>query len=161
MFRHHHRFIPAVALAAALIAAAPAAAMPILDTAPPPAPHGTAASAGPCSEVCSAGGYSASTSWINPSEEAGVTLPHNPRGQADPAVASVSTGPCSEVCSAGGYVNPTAPTTVVRAVAPSDGFDWGDAGIGAAGALALMLLILGATVRATSTRRRASQVAVS
>jgi hypothetical protein len=159
MLGHHHRFIPAIALALALAAAAPAAAMQILDSTPPPAPQGTAVSAGPCSEVCSAGGYSASSSWVEPSAERGATLPHNPRGRFDPATAGVSTGPRSEVVSGGGYVNPASPTTVVRAVAPSTGFDWGAAGIGAAGAVVLMLLILGATVRTTSIRHRASRIA--
>lgn len=36
--------------------------------------------------------------------------------------------------------------TVVRVVAPTTGFDWGDAGIGAAGGLAIALIALGGTL---------------
>jgi hypothetical protein len=68
-----------------------------------------------------------------------------------------STSVCSEVCSAGGYGNPGAPSKVVRVVAPSSGFHWGDAGIGAGGAFALTMLALGGVLAATNTRRRASR----
>ena len=160
MFGHQHRFIPAIALTLALAAAAPAAAMPVRDTSRAVIPSRQAASTSPCSEVCSAGGYSASVSWLDPSAERGATLPHNPRGRSEDLAASTSGGPRSEVVSGGGYVNPASPTTVVRAVAPSNGFDWGSAGIGAGGAVALMLLILATTLGATSIRRHASRTAV-
>jgi hypothetical protein len=48
---------------------------------------------------------------------------------------------------------PTQPTSIVRVVAPNNGFDWADAGIGAGGALALSLVGLGAAL--TVTQRRA------
>ena len=39
-----------------------------------------------------------------------------------------------------------APTTIVRVTDPNGGFDWGDAGIGAAGALGLILAAIGGTL---------------
>jgi hypothetical protein len=44
------------------------------------------------------------------------------------------------------------PPTIVRVTAPSSGFDWGDAGIGAAGGLVLSAIGLG-TVLGMSQRR--------
>jgi len=43
------------------------------------------------------------------------------------------------------YPIPT-PVTIVRAAEPSRGFDWGDAGIGAAGTLGLILAATGGTL---------------
>jgi hypothetical protein len=66
-----------------------------------------------------------------------------------------STGPRSEVGSGGGYPIGT-PATVVRVLAHGGGFDWGDAGIGAAGGLGLALLGVAAAF-AISQQRRARQ----
>jgi hypothetical protein len=44
------------------------------------------------------------------------------------------------------------PAPVVRVIAPQSGFDWGDAGIGAAGGLAITLLGLGAVFAVSSQR---------
>jgi hypothetical protein len=41
---------------------------------------------------------------------------------------------------------------IVRVVAPDGGFDWGDAGVGAAGGLALSILALGAALAITQRR---------
>ena len=55
----------------------------------------------------------------------------------------------------------TAPQAVVRVQIPQSGFDWGDAGIGAAGGLALAMLGLGGTLlvsqRPRHTRRTTAQ----
>jgi hypothetical protein len=96
--------------------------------------------------------------------------------------ASAQQGPCSEVCSGGaathgrvshtslapqlstpallhsgtGITAPTtaaAPHTVVRVVASHDGFDWGDAGIGAGAVLVLLGIALAGTLIATNGRR--------
>ena len=54
---------------------------------------------------------------------------------------------CGDVCSGHGYsatsTLPTAPLTIVRVTPRDSGFDWGDAGIGAAGGLALAMLGVG------------------
>ena len=49
---------------------------------------------------------------------------------------------------------PTPDTVVEIREVPSTGFDWGDAGIGAAGILALLSIAGGLTLMATSRRRR-------
>jgi hypothetical protein len=168
MVRHHHRIAPAIALTLAL-AAAPASAKFELN---PPAGIQThpssRASTNLCSEVCSAGGY-ASVKQAAVTSATGAALPHDPRprsevvsgggyGSASPAAASRSfTGPRSEVVSGSGYGNPSVRSTVVRVVAPSGGFHWGDAGIGAGGAFALIMLAAGVVLGTTNTRRRASR----
>jgi hypothetical protein len=45
-------------------------------------------------------------------------------------------------------------TPIVRVTAPSGGFDWGDAGIGAAGGLALSMLGIGAALTLSQRRTR-------
>ena len=148
MSRHHHRITHAAVLTLALTAlvAPPAFALP--------AP----ASPGPCSEVCSDGGYGP-----GPSPPVATPTSTHPRPQIN------STGPCSEVCSGSGYNSrarrPVAtatstgpgsdistidgaqaapvPATVVRISSGDSGFDWGDAGIGAGAALGLMLAATG------------------
>jgi len=57
-----------------------------------PGKSGSAASASPCSEVCSGGGYSGISNTTRPA----YSLPPTLNGVGDP-------GPCSEVCSGGGY----------------------------------------------------------
>jgi hypothetical protein len=46
------------------------------------------------------------------------------------------------------------PTQVVEIAQPSTGFDWGDAGIGAAGLLALLSIGTGLTMGVAQSRRR-------
>jgi hypothetical protein len=48
------------------------------------------------------------------------------------------------------------PATIVRVINPSTGFDWGDAGIGAAGALGLMALAVSGGLAITERRARAT-----
>lgn len=45
------------------------------------------------------------------------------------------------------------PAPIVKVIAPQAGFDWGDAGIGAAGGLAITMLGLGGALVITSQRR--------
>ena len=49
-----------------------------------------------------------------------------------------------------------APATIVRVSTPSSGFDWGDAGIGAAGGLALSMLGLAGALMLSQRRERRS-----
>lgn len=60
-----------------------------------------------------------------------------------------------------GYVSPKAPATVVRLIPANDGFDWGDAGIGAVGGLALSVLALGGTTTISRRRTRRSESALA
>jgi hypothetical protein len=166
MVRHHHRLAPAVALTLALAAAAPASARLELNPPASSAAPSTPASTNLCSEVCGASGYTAATQPPGASAGRGAALPHDPRPRAQ-ALAGAATGsgssttassgfsgPRSEVVSAGGYSNPSAPQTVVRVSAPSGGFDWGDAAIGAGGAVALTMLLIGGVLRTTNIRHR-------
>ncbi len=168
MVRYHHRIAPAIALTVALAAAAPASARLELNPPASTAHVSAPASTSLCSEVCGAGGYTAANQLAVASAERGATLPHNPRGHSE-VVSGIgsgslnstmtsrrSHGPRSEVVSGGGYSNPSGVPTVVRVVAPSGGFHWGDAGIGAGSAIA-MLLLVGAVLGATTVRRRASR----
>jgi hypothetical protein len=128
---YYHR-IAAIALALALAVGGPAAAAAQQQARPSSPASGT-----PCSEVCSGGGYGSG----------------NSNTVGNPA-------PCSEVCSGAGYglVGRAAriPPKAVRVVAPGAGFHWGDAGIGAAGMLALIVIGLGGAL--TLTRRRNQRI---
>jgi hypothetical protein len=46
--------------------------------------------------------------------------------------------------------------TIVRVTAPSRGFDWGDAGIGAAGGFALSMIAIGGVLAVSQHRTRSS-----
>jgi hypothetical protein len=97
---------------------------------------------GPCSEVCSGDGYGFGNSS---SAESGAQLPHNPLA---------GTGLLSE--QANGLVAAAHTPAVVHVTAPSGGFDWGDAGVGAGGMLALILIGVGGVL--TVARRRSHSV---
>jgi hypothetical protein len=49
---------------------------------------------------------------------------------------------------------PVGPPTIVRVSAPNSGFDWGDAGIGAAGGVALSMIGLGGALAVSQHRTR-------
>ena len=50
-----------------------------------------------------------------------------------------------------------APTTIVRVITPAGGFDWGDAGIGAAAGVALSMIGLGGALAVSQRRTRRSR----
>jgi hypothetical protein len=168
MVRHQYRIAPAIALTLALAAAPPAFARHELNS--PAATTQASAPASPnlCSEVCSAAGYTTAIQPTLASAERGATLPNNPRGRSEvlsgagsgspnsTIMSRGSNGPRSEVVSGAGYSNPSGVRTVVRVVARSGGFHWVDAGIGAGGAIAILLLI-SAVLGATNVRRRATR----
>jgi hypothetical protein len=78
---------------------------------------------GPCTEVCSGGAasYGATSQLAGAPDESGAVLPHNPH--RPPQVAAT-----------------------ISQVSASEGFDWGDAGIGAGFAVAIVLLATAGTV---------------
>lgn len=55
---------------------------------------------------------------------------------------------------AGSPAKVSAPAPVVHVQAPANGFDWGDAGIGAAGGLALSMIGLGGALAVSQRRTR-------
>ena len=83
---------------------------------------------------------------------------------AAPASASPNHLPSAEPpvpAYAGHTSNPavTTPPTIVRLTAPNSGFDWGDAGIGAAGGFALSMIGLGGVLVVSGQRTRRAQPA--
>lgn len=168
---HHHRLASALTLALALAAAAPAYARLELNPQAATVPAAsTPVSTNLCSEVCGSAGYNSATGAalahdprprsvaLAGDPSAGAALPHDPRARvvalAGGAAAGGNVPIRSEVVSSGGYANPAAPATVVRVVHHDNGFDWGDAGVGAGGAIALMLLLGAGALGAVSLRRR-------
>jgi hypothetical protein len=161
MNRQHHRTTNAILLTLALTASV----APVAWADPPPQANAEAATAanhslastpvrpnpdqqtvtgattpaGPCSEVCSGGGYGYVTPLFSTGNQTGATLPHDPRPR--PTVLSTA------------YNTTSTPATVVR-VAPDGSFDWGDAGIGAGAALVLVAIGLAGTRAATNSRKR-------
>src|SRR5215469_6620465 len=154
----HHQRTAAIILALGLTVGIPAAA-----AAQQPANPSSSASASPCSEVCSGGGYGSGTSTTTQPAYSMPMILNNLDDQGNPA-------PCSEVCSDGGYAvvsqpsrtpdNSSAsnaartPATAGRAVTASAGFHWGDAGIGAGGMLALIVIGLGGALTLTHRRNQ-------
>jgi hypothetical protein len=149
MAHQHHRIATAVALAFALAASiAPAASadpQPLARAEAAIAANGQATTAvrpnpdqqtptratvdsGPCSENCSGGGHGFGTSS---SAGPGGQLPRNPLGMG--LFPQRGTG----------SIAPTHTPAAVHVTGPNSGFDWGDAGVGAAGMLALTLIGVG------------------
>jgi hypothetical protein len=126
MIHARHRASSTLAVTLALLAGAAAPAMAVPDLNPILAPSqtrsSTAASTSPCSEVCSGGGYGIVSHRVVTSATLPAARPH------------------------------ASQPTVVRVVTHSSGFDWGDAAIGAGGAIIFVLVAFGGA-RATATRR--------
>ena len=131
MSRHHERIARAAALTLALTAIAASPASAMFP----------AASPGPCSETCSGDG-------------------HGP-GVSRPAATPTSTGPRSDVSSTNGYDLTRVPPTVVRITSGDNGFDWGDAGIGAAGGLGLSMVGLGAALAVSQHRTQRTRASTA
>jgi len=152
---YHHR-TAAIILALGLALGVPAAA-----AAQQPATPGSPASPSPCSEVCSGGGYGTGTSTTS---QSAYSIPMLLLGVGNP------TAPCSEVCSGGGYGLVSQPPQTPddstahhaarirpaagRVVTASAGFHWGDAGIGAGGMLAVIVIGLGGALTLTHRRNQ-------
>lgn len=149
---HRFKLVLALSLTLAAVAAAPAAAMFAGPLGPQPVPPRTQSSL--CSEVCSGGGYARPT-------------------QTRSAILAQSSL-CSEVCGGRGYGRVTQAGSAAfaaskpvsgPAVGHSDipqgtlnrhsrGFAWGDAGIGAGAAVALLVIIVGGAGAASALRTR-------
>jgi hypothetical protein len=128
MFRHHRHISTAVALVVALAAAPSAApARPFQPIPPPP------------------NSQTQTPSAVNP----------HAREAANPAVRAIQAQgarvarelAARDARTGSAIVNPTPPLTVT--VFQPNGFDWGDAGIGAGATLALILILLGSTLYLT------------
>ncbi len=168
MLRHHHRIAPVLALTAALVLAAPAASATLRpDPRATVADGNSSSSTIPCSRTCvQAGGHApAAELGFNRSSVArapAAQLGFNRSSAAQAPAAqlgfndsSVGQGRGTEAVSGSDYPNPIALATK-RGVRP-EGFDWGDAGIGAGGALGLMMLVVGTVLFAIKARQRPTQ----
>lgn len=81
---------------------------------------------------------------------------HSDADGQPPVAASQGTGPHSEVIDNGGYGFSNARATTVRVTSPG-GFDWDDAGIGAAAGIAISMLALGLAIVISTRRARGSR----
>jgi hypothetical protein len=119
------------------------------------------ANPGPCSEVCSggAGSYGSVSQGSRPPAESGPTQPHSgrprPSARSETQTLSLAGIQRSGVQAGLQRLSSTAstPPTVVRVVTHNGGFHWGDAGIGAGGILAVVLIGLAAAITLTHRRR--------
>jgi hypothetical protein len=129
MIHPQHRIRSALALTLALTAcaAAPAAARP-QPTPGPPATTQSQGSTNLCSEVCGGNGYKSAPQHSTTVAQHGATLPHDSRP------------------------HPIAATP--EATSSDNGFDWGDAGVGAGGTVVVLLLAAGGVYVVTTRRGR-------
>lgn len=112
---------------------------------------------------------SSASAVVRPNPDEQVVIPHsrpvarrlapsrtvqpNPDEQAATSPTQ-SSGPHSEVINNGGDGQLNIPPIIVRATVAKGGFDWGDAGIGAAAALGLSTLALAGALAITQRRAR-------
>ena len=135
MIRQHHLITGTIALAAALTTSlAPAAWAD-------PAPLANAEAR------IAANSQSSTAVHPNPDEQTASKAP-------------ATSAPCGDACSGHGYGPVNGSTRAIPSVrppsaaAPSSGFDWGDAGIGAGSTLALTLIGVGGVLAASNRRGR-------
>jgi hypothetical protein len=95
---------------------------------------------------------------IGNNQEAAVMLPNHLKQTAALALALGAIAPAAATArpigtTPFGEKSPSPPTTtIVRVTTPAGGFDWGDAGIGAAGGVALSLLGIGVALTISGRR---------
>jgi hypothetical protein len=141
MFRHHHQFISGIALTLLLAAVAPSAASARIAPDPVPATAAESVQAAPRS-IVTPGGYGLPAASNMPNADIRDVQAQGARVAHELAARDATAG--------GGIVNP-APPLMVR-VFQANGFDWGDAGIGAAACLVLIMIALGGTLAVTRHR---------
>lgn len=165
MLRHHHRIASLLALTAALVLAAPVSATLKPRPGANVANASSSSSTIPCSRTCvQAGGqapaaelgFNRSSAARAPAAQLGFnrsSAAQTPATQLGFNDSSVGQGRGTEAASSSDYANPPALATQLRVARP-DGFDWGDAGIGAAGAIGLTMLVVGALLFTIKARQR-------
>ena len=143
MGRHHYRIASAIALTLVLAAAAPAAARVDLNPATGPDNQGTTVST---AGVGHARHVPPTTLAPSPGPRRVTPKIVATRGGAIQVAPATLKSPVGAR-----HVNPTTPAS------SNAGFDWGDAGIGAGGAVALMTLLVGGTLGVNIVRGRATR----
>ena len=96
------------------------------------------------------------TSQARPTDSAQSPNPavHPNPDQQTATATTASSGPASEATSGGSHGNQSSAPVIVRVSTPKGGFDWGDAGIGAASGLGLSLLGVAGAVALSQRRAR-------
>jgi hypothetical protein len=101
-----------------------------------------------------ANGQSSTAVRPNPDQQTATGVTANPTSAAGYSRQDKSIMASASRSATAGIAKATAPPAVVRLQAPAGGFDWGDAGIGAAGGIALSMLGLGAALVVSQNRAR-------
>lgn len=99
----------------------------------------------------------------NPDEQTAIVAPTTsaPRGTAPVVRANPDQQAPAVATHRVGHSSPSTPATMVRALAPNGGFEWGDAGIGAAAGLVLSMLAIGSARMISRRRTRRSESALA
>jgi hypothetical protein len=134
-----HRISTGVVLALALAAAS--------------APGASARPVGP-DAATAANGQSSTAVRPNPDQQTGTGATANRTSAAVYSRQDKSIVPSTAPSTTARVAQASAAPPVVRLQAPASGFDWGDAGIGAAGGLALSMLGLGGALLISQRPRR-------
>jgi hypothetical protein len=113
---------------------------------------------GPTVATAAAGNATGSSPSVRPNpDEQILTTPAQPTHAAHPASRAVQPNPDEQTpIAANTHQRPIAstPAVIVRVSSAKSGFDWGDAGIGAAGALGLSLIGLAGGLAVSHRRAR-------
>lgn len=136
-----HKLITTAALVITLVVAAPAAARNAAPMRPMIHPN-------PDEQVLATQTTSPASAQL-----ATRAVQPNPDDQAATST-TASTIPHSEVIDNGGYSSLSNPPAVVRVTTPKRGFDWGDAGIGAAVGLGISMLAVACALGLSQRRAR-------
>ena len=138
MLRHHHQISTTIAVALALAVAAPSAASARFTPNPVPATKAQSVEAGPRS-IVTPGGYGAPSTSNMPNTDIRYVQAQGARVANELAARDAATGSPAQ----------SPPPVQIIKVSQPNGFDWGDAGIGAGAAIALTLVFLGSALHLT------------
>ena len=148
MFRHHGLFITGIAFALALAAVAPSAASARYAQDPPPA--ASQPQAQPAVDLRSPDARDAANRAVRAIQGQRARS----RDAANPAVRVINAQGvrvAHELAARDGLTASPPPPLLITVLRPN-GFDWGDAGIGAAAGLVLIMVALGGTLAVTRHR---------
>jgi hypothetical protein len=97
----------------------------------------------------------------NPDEQVAANRSNNPPSPRPAKVVLPNPDQQVPVVTPVDYASPKVPATIVRVIAPSGGFDWGDAAIGAAGGFMLTMVGLGGVAAIARRRTRRAEPAMA
>lgn len=97
----------------------------------------------------------------NPDEQVAGTRPDSPPSPRPVKVVLPNPDQQAPAVTPVHYASPKVPATIVRVIAPSGGFDWGDAAIGAAAGFMLTMVGLGGVAAIARRRTRRGEPAMA